>query len=319
MNQKIIKAIRENIKHDAERILLLKSAILKDEKEFKKYFEKLQNLLTRAWTDAMRAAAKAGLNKLRKMDKDTFTAKDGDMILHEMEKKIGKEALERATKKELFDLTDTLYRTGHIEAAQPLKLDMRFNREDTQAIKLLQEHNLYWVGNSWDSYTKQKIDKALNEYFSKGMTRDQLATALGEEFANWTTDDKPTAYLTVLADHLATKTRELGRIPVYERARVEFLVVRARMDERTTSICRALNGKRIPLSNLTDQRDQFLKHVKDKDMEGVKRTWKMYREDKDAAEIAKLAAIPANDVLPRHIGSPPYHFFCRTETVVYFQ
>lgn len=318
MNLIIKQAIKQNVISRVKDIYHLKQAIIKDEKVFEQYYEKLQTVLTRAWNEGMRKAATAALNQLRDMDKASFTQADGELVMREMAKHIGTKAFQQATQKDLFNLTDMLYRTGHIETAQAVGVDINFNRKDTQAIKILKEHNLYWVGNSWDNYTKEKIDKALTQYFTEGMTTRQLAEALGEEFYNWTTDDKPNAYLTVLADHLAMKTRELGRIPVYERAKVKFLVVRARMDERTTAICRALNGKRIPLDSLTKQRDKFFELTKNKDMEGVKKIWKMYSDTKDAAEIAELDAIKALGILPSRIGSPPYHFRCRTVTVVYF-
>lgn len=69
------------------------------------------------------------------------------------------------------------------------------------------------------------------------------------------------------------------------------------MDDRTSAVCRSLNGRVISVSHLTQQRDRIL---------GAKTREQL----KDAAAWPQ----PLNPTtpLPANVGVPPYHYRCRT-------
>ncbi len=112
-------------------------------------------------------------------------------------------------------------------------------------------------------------------------------------------------YFKGLADHIATKTKELGRISGYQRAGIKYVKVKAILDERTSIICRQMHGRIISVERLAEQKERILQ----------------------ARSIDELKAAQAwipsfsgkTSELPDGVAGPPYHYRCRTTTVAYFE
>lgn len=113
------------------------------------------------------------------------------------------------------------------------------------------------------------------------------------------------AYFNGLADHSARKLREIGRVAGYERAGITHVKVKAILDQRTSKICRAMNGRIIPVATLAAQKERILNA---KGKEELKRAQPWLKEDQ----------VTAAADLPENYGLPPYHYRCRTITVAYF-
>ena len=128
--------------------------------------------------------------------------------------------------------------------------------------------------------------------------------------------DKSKPYWAIMADHTASKTREMGRVAGYERAGISHVQVRAHLDDSTTPICRAMHGRVIPVSKLKSQRDDYLAAIKVRNQTAAKQAWKMHSSlnGKDSGNMAGLST----NRIPNHTANPPYHFRCRTITVAYF-
>jgi hypothetical protein len=188
-------------------------------------------------------------------------------------------------------------------------MDVQFGLADLDSLAVLERGNLFWTGQHWNSFTHEKFQTILKEYFESGLTREALAARMAEDFGHLR--KRGAHYWNLLADHTATKTREIGRVTGYERARIEEVVVRARLDARTTRICRSLHGKVISVRVLREQTDRYLKAVAEMNPGEAKKVWPMMG-DKEAEKI-ESGAVPSN------IGSPPYHFRCRTITVTRFR
>jgi hypothetical protein len=85
---------------------------------------------------------------------------------------------------------------------------------------------------------------------------------------------------------------------------VKHFKVMARLDERTSKICRAMHGRIIPAEHLDKQTDKMLSSNT--------------IEQKKASSI--WPARPIYGKLPSNFGTPPYHFRCRTQIIpVYLQ
>ena len=300
-------ALRTAIKKRAVRAVLLK-----DDGAFDAFYKELQAALTKVYDQAMKEAIIDGLERLKDLGgAGSFGLNDKEMILGLIESKIGAEALTALTRKPVIDLTDGLYRLGFQEVKTGTGLDIAFMRPDLDALDILKSGNLYRVGNSWNIYTQERIEAALTDYFNQGMTREGLMERYAFDLA--TIADKSRPYWAIMADHTATKTREMGRVAGYDRAGIAYVQVRAQLDDRTTPICRAMHGRVIPVSQLKNQRDKYLKATKTRNMDAAKRAWTMHSAN-GADQIAGLST--AN--LPANTANPPYHFRCRTITVAYF-
>lgn len=289
----------------------LRQAIIKADGAFDALYTQLQDAFTRAWSNQMKAALAAALDRLRDLQ-GSIGPDDKKRILSALETRLGPDAMKSALKGPVLNLSQTLFELGANEVGKTVGVDIAFGRADLDALDILGRGNLYWVGNSWNAYTSEVFDKALNDYFAEGLTRDQLAQRFIDDFPGVT--DRGSVYWNMLADHTASKTREMGRITGYHRAGVEYVQVRAHLDEHTTAICRAMHGRIIAVSKLSDQRATYLDAVGRADMLTAKAAWKMHgAKDAAALEGEKTANLPA------HTASPPYHFRCRSITVVYFK
>lgn len=281
--------------------------LVKDEAAWTALAQRLQRAYTRSWTTGMTAAVQAALERLRGWPPGQFTAANAREILTQFEQAVGAEAMTRMLQGPVLKLSEPLYRLGITEVGQAAGVDLIFGLPDERALKVLSQGNLYWVGNSWNSYTQELLDTALRDYFREGMTRAQLTERFAEDFQGLS--ERGVVYWELMADHAATKTREMGRVSGYEQAAIEYVQVRAQLDDRTTPICRSLHGRIIATTRLRAQTDEYLDAISRRDMAGAKASWVMHQG-------ADLDGIKTGD-LPKGTAAPPYHFRCRTITVAY--
>ncbi|MDO5606013.1 MAG: hypothetical protein Q4G25_12715 [Paracoccus sp. (in: a-proteobacteria)] len=287
---------------------LSRSILIKDSAAFARLQTELQQALTRAWDDAMREGIINALDRLRDLGPGSFTQADATSILSALEERVGREAIQAAMRKPVINLTDAIFRVGAAEVGAAAGIDIAFARPDLDALDALKHNNMVWIGQTWDSHTKKKLDAALTEFFRDGMTRDGLAQRMADDFRTLTS--RSHVYWEMFADHTATKVREIGRVTGYERAGMEYVQIRAHLDERTTPVCRHLHGRVIAVSTLSDQRDTYLEAGRRGDIETMKRAWVMHGSGAD------LSATATRDL--EGVGSPPYHYRCRTITVAYW-
>jgi SPP1 gp7 family putative phage head morphogenesis protein len=293
----------------AVRRRVARTAVLKDDKGFDALYGQLQTAMTNAWSEAMREGIANALDRLRDLGPGNFAKADGETILRVLEASVGEEAIRAAMRGPVINLTDALYRLGAETVGQATGVAIAFGRPDLDALDVLKSGNLYWIGNSWNVRTQNLLAKTLEDYFTEGMTRQDLAARMAEDFAG--VSERSQHYWEMLADHTATKTREIGRVAGYERAGVKYVQVRARMDDRTTPICRHLNGRVLAVTKLRAQADAYLDAVSRRNEPAAKAAWTMHSGADD------LSNTPTSK-LGKGVGSPPYHFRCRTITVAYF-
>lgn len=287
---------------------MVREVVLKDEKAFEKLHAELTRALSNAWDDAMREGIVNALDRLRDLGAGAFTKEDGAAIMRILEASVGADALQAAMREPIINLSDAIYRGGAEEIGRAAGVSIAFMRPDLDALDILKTGNLYWVGNSWNTTHQDRIARALNDYFEQGMTREALTQRFAEDFAGLT--ERGRRYWELLADHTATKTREMGRVTGYDRAGVEYVQVRAHLDDKTTEICRHMHGRVIAVSKMRTQRDDYLEAASKRNEPAMKETWAMHGADAD------FSATPTSK-LGRGTASPPYHFRCRTITVMF--
>lgn len=288
---------------------LMRSAIIKDAKAWDELYSQLQTGMSNAWNDAMREGIAGALDRLRDLGPGAFTKQDGAAILRVLEGSVGAEAIRAAMREPVINLTDAIFRLGGEEVGQATGVAIAFMRPDLDALDVLKSGNLYWIGNSWNVRTQDTLAKVLDDYFQNGMTREGLAERMAQDLASVT--QRSATYWEMLADHTATKTREIGRISGYERAGVTLVQVRAHLDQGTTEICRQMHGRIIPVSKMRGQANAYLAATARRDEVAAKGAWLMAGDDVDLTDVADAD-------LPDNIATPPYHFRCRTITVAYF-
>jgi len=290
----------------AVRRRLVRRMLLKAENPFDAMLESLKRAYTRAWMNGMTEAVAAALDRLRDLGGGNFTATDADAILKTLETHMGPTAMQAALNGPILKLTEPLWKLGAIEGAG---MDVVFNLADMDALAVVERGNLFWVGQHWNSYTYERFNRILTDYFTTGLTREGLVQRFAEDFASFT--EKGRTYWEIMADHAATKTREIGRVTGYEKAGVEYVEVRAHLDDRTTRICRHMHGRVISVKELRTQADAYLKAIENMNPAAAKKAWPLLGEKETDAYI--------NGQSNKVLGGPPYHFRCRTITVTRFK
>lgn len=285
---------------------IIKNTLLNKGAEFDHFTSLLQNALTRSWTDNLRDALKFAINQTRQVGSGRFSSTDQADILNALESRIGGSAMKQVMEGPLIQFSNDLVATGVREVGEQSGVDTRFSINDQNIADILAEHQLFSIGkDSWEK-TSRPINAILEKATQEGWSREKLVRELQSSLSGIV--QATNGYWNSTANDLATKCRELGRVSAYEDAGINYVQVRARIDNRTTEICRKLNGKLIPVRHLQNQRNMFLAAAASQNQESAKAAWKMYQ----GAENIE------GDVLPENTGLPPYHYNCRTITVAYF-
>ena len=288
-----------------------RALILKDSDAYRKLYDQLRQAYTRAWDDETRKAIAAAMDRAQDLG-STITPADQAQLMTVLENRIGGETMAAVLRKPILNLGEALYRGGLAEIKDGLGIDIAFQRPDLDALEVVNKGNLFWVRESWGNFVEPALNQNLSEYFSTGLTRAQFAQKLEESLGKLLPAGR--AYWTLLADHTATKTRELGRVAGYQRAGIKKVQVRARLDAKTSAICRHMHGRVIEVKALAAQRDTYLNAIARQDQPAAKAAWKLYGN----AEASSLEGLKTSK-LPSNTASPPYHFRCRTITVAYFE
>lgn len=206
-------------------------------------------------------------------------------------------------RKDIYDITKDLYKIGfNLVKLENKGINIAFNLTDIDAINAIGKHNIFWVGESFKELGDE-INNLVEEFYRENLTRQQLAERLKERLGIKIRDLE--RYYEGLADHIATKTKELGRISGYQRAGIKYVKVKAILDDRTSQICRHMHGRIISVERLVEQRERILSaKSKDELMSAQKWITSFTGKTKD---------------LPDGVAGPPYHYRCRTTTVAYFE
>lgn len=138
-------------------------------------------------------------------------------------------SLPAAIKSEIMDLTDRIYTTGKQEVISQVGMKLTFSMVDRKAINSLTRQSVFWVGDHWNETLSEEIKQVLQDGLANGLSRDELATVLEEQFGHLV--EKSKSYWEGFANHTVTRAREFGHTEAYVNAGIEYLEVRAVLDD----------------------------------------------------------------------------------------
>lgn len=174
---------------------------------------------------------------------------------------------------------------------------------DTRALGWIEEHHSYWVGRHYDDALSAKVLDLVQLALSDGLSRRDMGVLfeaeMGEQFG------RSLRYWENFANHATTRSQEFGRVDGYVAAGVTRYRIAAVMDERTSDVCRALNGKVFEVSDAVAWRERIIEAG---DPEAIKELapW-------PSAEQAELSEAELTEL---GVLMSPFHFGCRTRTVL---
>jgi len=216
------------------------------------------------------------------------------------------------------------------------QIGQSLSQPDLTAINNITNQQGFWLRNSAgvraDHLTKQG-QTIINDGLKKGLGREQIARAIRAGVpAAW--QKYGMNYFKTLSSVSVSRARSYSEVSGYVEAGIESLEIQAVLDERTTEICRCLDGQIIEthlvsqqitgtmnLASPEDIRDAspFLKVV-NRDVKGdTIRSIVTANNNKPIADITRsgmgrvddrgqFSRYMANNQLPNeNIGPPPYH------------
>jgi len=204
--------------------------------------------------------------------------------------------------KGLPDILTKAYKRAKKEAARKLAMA----EIDKKATTWLAEHHIYWVGGYFDKHLSDELKAHVIEGMKEGLGRAEIGRQLKEFFEDYPgIANRPDVYWRGLAANGINRSRQFGHVQGYVDLGVKELEVIAVMDERTSPICRQMNGKIIPVAECAAQRDALM-GIDDPELVKELSPWV------SAKEIEGKSVKQINDM---GVVMPPYHFHCRTELV----
>ncbi|WKW24067.1 hypothetical protein [Campylobacter fetus] len=172
-----------------------------------------------------------------------------------------------------------------------------FDEIDIKSLETMRK-NFYWMKNDYNEKISNDLKAITAKVFNGEITRANMAETLKEKFKGVLSAN--TSYFEGVSDHIISQAQNIARVNQSSKYGVKHYKVLARIDSRTSDICRSMNGRIIPASHIEAQSNNI-------------------QNAKDINE-KKAAAIWRNEpflgkILPSNFGLPPYHFRCRTELV----
>lgn len=260
----------------------------------------LKNLLLENWTDVQKETINDAIRRLS-AEKGDITKPEAKKIMDKISESLGvvySEAVRSGIKK----IASKAY-LGKQE--QIIGYKPSFNMVDIASIDWLEKDAVYWSRNHYGSHIQDKIQSAVKTIISQGYSRQKAGTALQSAF--YDTLNESQMYWEGLSNHIVTRSQQFGAIEGYVKAEITHYRIIAQIDDRTSPICIALNGRIIPVKRGEDLRDKL---IAAKTPEKVKKIAPWVGASKVKGK--KTASLPVG------LSLPPYHWLCRTDTVAVF-
>jgi len=148
-----------------------------------------------------------------------------------------------------------------------------------------------------------KLCEKIPEFIQQGMgsveAGEQLEALFGDEYG------KSKSYWRGLAATAINRSRTFGEISGYEEAGVATYEILAVMDERTSPVCKFMNGKVFKVKTAAKTRDDIINSPPE--MVKTNHPWLSFKDVQTMTD-EQLQAVG--------FIMPPFHFHCRTTTVV---
>ncbi len=190
-----------------------------------------------------------------------------------------------------------------------------YGLEQQGLVNTFTEQSVFWVGEHFNADISGKFTDALTDAMRRGYTQEMLADRLKIEFQDL---GKQSAYYWQgLAEHTALRVREFGRLEGYQQAGATHYRLINPMDDRTSEICYALisQNKRYPLADAIQVRNQMMAIDLD-NIESAREQLKALAPWVKDSQIIRNEKDEPIGVSGAHTPFPPFHWKCRTETVI---
>ena len=205
-------------------------------------------------------------------------------------------------------VTETMkaaYFLGKNSTTRGLELQGSTALIDQKTLAWCSQDCTYWIGRHYTDDIKNKIVSiVVDDATQWGGGQVEAGERLKAEFGQ--TFQRSDAYWRGLAGTVLSRSRNFGCVAGYEEAGVATYEILAVMDERTSPICRYMNGKVFTVKDAANLRDTILNSKRPDDV----------RKNHPWLRLDQVQGLSDDELVKMGQALPPYHFFCRTTTVM---
>lgn len=230
-------------------------------------------------------------------------------IIRRMREDLARAGSTEKIAKEMGDALVAMYRLGQADIMSPLGFGLpRFDLPDADAIGALHKSGLYWIGRHYGEALpdRDRMLGLVQEALEEGVGRVEAGRRLSALFDG--VIERNDVYWRGFASTVATRSRSFGALSGMERVgATEYEYVNP-LDERTSEVCRRLNGTVFRVEEAARLRDELVETA------DTPEKWKALSPWPKPAELDGLS--PA-ELQARGMAWPPMHFHCRSSIDVH--
>jgi SPP1 gp7 family putative phage head morphogenesis protein len=219
-------------------------------------------------------------------------------------------------------------------------LNLSLAQPDRSATQAVATQAGWFLRDSLGTRSQALTDKGrdiVTRGIASGLGRDDIGEQLAKELPDlWRGKGKQ--YASTVAAVAVGRARRASELESYVEIGVDYLEVVAMLDERTTDICRAMDGQVIPVSDAKELSDRAAAVTNPDDIYKVNPFLQTKRNDDGTKPLGtrlgtQIGTIERSGVgrpddrgrtsfnmaggqfIGAKVGAPPYHFNCRSTTI----
>lgn len=270
--------------------------------EIEQLEKQMRNILGKRWNTETKKAVEVAIEQMRQLG-EPLTPEKLDMVLKSLDSRLGA-GMAIGTAEKVAAVVTAAYLHGRKQFIKDPKTEYTLSLIDQQASRILKEHTVYWIGNYYTQELGETIANKVKELaVIEGLGRKEVGKALKEMFSEQF--GRSNAYWRGLAANTVNRARNLGAIESMVEAEITEYEIVAVMDERTSDICREMNGRIIRIEKAVELRDALINAKTPDDVKSIA-PWVKGRDVRGKTTKS----------LPTGMSAPPYHFHCRTTMVI---
>lgn len=285
--------------------------------EFEGKITDLESILMEAWVPQSSPLVGTAAHDLAAISSSSTNAaakwSKGKAVVDKLQKDLEANGKHPLTPDQILQYGKALagtYKLGLDEVATPLGFALDFGIADKDAINGLANSGLFWIGEHYgDALDNDAILQVVKTtMLQEGLGREEAGKRLAELLGGQI--KRSDSYWTGFAATIATRARSFGALSAMASSgayRYEYVNP---MDERTSDVCRALNGKLFMVSGGIALRDQLLQADTPEDWKAISPWPKLTDLHTDGDLSAKMLSPGA--LQSAGIAWPPLHFHCRS-------
>ncbi len=204
------------------------------------------------------------------------------------------------------------YAAGQLSGLAP-GVKAAFNVTDLRTQEFITSHNVYWVGDHFDEKIRASVTSTVFDGLNAGLGRKELGAFLQHELGPMF-KERSDQYWNVVSSAAVQTSRNMGKVSTYEITGVQAIEFLNPNDERTSDICRYMDGTTWEVSSIIGIRDKYISATNPDDVKAAA-PWLSFEEiksmgggDTSPEDPAKLAAAG--------VAIPPLHGLCRSSLVI---